>query len=96
MTASATFQNGNKEITVTASTASRWEKDDMARDYFELTSSDKREPISKLYEVISGGTRDAVVEHSGRTFAYQLGICCDTKTKRRAAIEAVESLVKEL
>lgn len=97
MTASATFQNGNKEITVNiASETNRWENGDMIRDYFDLGFDDKRRPISKLYEVISGSTRDQVIEVNGRTFAYELGIDCNSKTKRRSAVEAIETLVKAL
>lgn len=93
----ATFQNGNKEITITIVGQSAWEKDEMARVYFDLQSSDKkRDPIRKLYEVVKGDTRDDTIEVSGRTFGYELGICCDSKTKRREAEAGIRVLIEQI
>ncbi|MCK9468128.1 MAG: hypothetical protein M0Q49_01815 [Porticoccaceae bacterium] len=93
----ATFQNGNREVTATITSTSEWSKDTMKRVYFGLAfEGSKLDPIAKLYEVIEGGTRDATIEFAARTFGYQLGICCDSKTKRREAIEAIESLVAQI
>jgi hypothetical protein len=95
--AKVTLQNGNREITVTTGEVSRWEKDEMARDYIEISSSDrKRQPIAKLYEVIKGSTKDHTVEVNGRTFGYQYGSCCDSKTKRRSVDEAIEEIAAAL
>src|SRR5690606_9779589 len=91
----ATFQNGNREVTVTVTGSSEWAKDAMTRIYFDLAfEGAKLAPIAKLYEIVEGGTRDATIEAAGRTFGYQLGICCDSKSKRREATEAVEALIK--
>lgn len=93
----ATFQNGNREVTATITGSSEWSNDSMKRVYFDLAfEGAKLDPIAKLYEVIDGSTRDATIEIAGRTFAYQLGICCDSKTKRREAEAAIESLVAQL
>lgn len=92
-----TFQNGNREVTATITGSSEWEKDTMKRTYFEITfEGAKLAPIAKLYEVMKGGTKDATIEVAGRTFGYQLGLCCDSKTKRREAVEAIESLVAQI
>jgi hypothetical protein len=55
----------------------------------------KRTPITRLYEVRSGGTRDETVSVNGRTFAYQTAQY-NSRTKREAAQAAVEQLVKQL
>jgi len=93
----ATFQNGNREVTVTIAGSSEWTKDAMKRVYFDLSfEGAKLDPIASLYEVIDGGTRDNTFEAAGRTFGYQLGLSCDSKTKRREASAAVEALVKQI
>lgn len=93
----ATFQNGNREVTVTIAGSSEWTKDTMIRVYFDLAfDGAKLAPISKLYEVIGGGTKDATITVAGRTFGYQLGICCDSKTKRVSAVDAIDALVKKI
>lgn len=93
----ATFQNGNREVTVSIAGSAEWVKDTLTRIYFDLSfAGAKLAPIAKLYEVIKGGTKDHTIEAAGRTFGYQLGLCCDSKTKRREAIEAIESLVAQI
>lgn len=93
----ATFQNGSREVTATTGEVSRWEKDDMVRDYIALSfEGAKLDPIAKLYEVIAGSTKDDTISVGDRTFGFQLGICCDSKTKRREASDAVEKLVSSL
>ena len=95
MTIQAAFQNGNKEVTATINGRNEWSVDDKDRVYFEIGFDKKREPISKLYEVIQGGTRDATIEVEGRVFGYELS-GCDSKVKRREATAAVESLVEQI
>ena len=93
----ATFQNGNREVTATITGKSEWTKDNMKRVYFDIAfAGAKLDPIAKIYEVMEGGTKDLTVITAGRTFGYQLGICCDSKTKRKAATEAVESLITQI
>lgn len=90
----ATFKNGNREVTVTITGSNEWSKGAMTRIYFDLAfEGAKLDPIDKLYEVEEGCTRDKTVEVAGRTFGYQLGICCDSKTKRASALEAIEKLI---
>lgn len=96
-TISATFQHGNREATVTVAGTSEWAKSSMKRVYVELSCEGvKLAPIDKLYEVIEGGTKDATIQVAGRTFGYSLGISCDSKTKRTAAVEAIEKIVAAL
>ena len=93
----ATFQNGSREVTVSITGQSAWEKDTMKRVYFDLAfDGAKLDPIAQLYEIIEGGTRDTTIEAAGRTFGYQLGICCDSKTKRQEATSAIESLIFQI
>lgn len=93
----ATFQNGNREVTVSIIGQAEWTKDAMKRVYFDLAfAGAKLDPIAKLYEVIEGSTRDGTITANGRTFGYQLGICCDSKTKRASAVEAITSLVTQI
>lgn len=92
----ATFQHGNREVTATITGTEAWEKAGMSRVYINLAfTGAKLAPIDKLYEVLAGGTKDATVEVHGRTFGYQLGLSCDSKTKRAAAIEAITQLLTE-
>ena len=92
---STNFQHGNREVSVGITGSSTWEKDGMSRTYFNLHFvGAKLDPISKLYQIHSGGTRDETISVDGRTFGYQLGICCNSKTKRASAIEAIESLLQ--
>ena len=88
-----TFKNGNKEITVTITGQTEWTKEDQSRIYFDLVQSNKRTPIHKLYEVISGTTRDETIDHNGRKFAFEFGIDCNSHSKRAAATAAVTELV---
>lgn len=92
----ATFPHGNREVTATITGTEAWEKAGMSRVYINLAfTGAKLAPIDKLYEVLAGGTKDATVEVHGRTFGYQLGLSCDSKTKRAAAIEAITQLLTE-
>ena len=91
---SATFAHGNREVIATITGTEAWEKAGMSRVYIDLSfSGAKLLPIDKLYEVLAGGTKDATIEVHGRTFGYQLGISCDSKTKRTAAIEAIKAML---
>lgn len=93
----ATFQNGNKTLTITTGETRRWIKDSMIRDYITVECDDsKRAPVRALYEIIAGKTNDNILTVGGRTFGYDLGLCCDSKTKRRSAVEAIEELVAGL
>ena len=92
----ATFQNGNREVTVTATKGRTWEKDGMVRAYYDLVfDGAKLAPIDSVYEILSGETRDEKITIGGRTFGYKLGICCDSKTKRAAAAQAVAEIVAQ-
>lgn len=94
MNAKVTFSHGNREVTMSISGAEKWEKADMSRTYFTLAfAGAKLQPVDKLYEVLAGGTKDDTIEVHGRTFGYQLGISCDSKTKRAAAIQALTDLL---
>lgn len=54
-----TFQNGNREVTVSIIGNADWSKGDLKRVYFDLSfEGAKLAPIDKIYEVISGGTAD--------------------------------------
>ena len=90
---STTFANGNKEVTVTVTSRNSWAKEDRSRVYFELDQNNKRAPISALYQVISGPTRDKVIEVGGRAYGFELGIDCNSNTKRAAATDAVKELI---
>lgn len=93
--AQTTFSFGNKELTITAGNPTRWEREGQVRDYYDITVEGKANPVRKLYEVISGSTRDHVLEIDGRSFAYEYGFC-DSKSKRRAADEAVATLAAQI
>lgn len=94
---STTFDFGNRTITASISGGAAWDKDGMARTYFDLTfDGAKLAPIAKLYEVLSGATRDESFQIDGRTFAFQAGIAADSKTKRRAVAEAARALAQEV
>ena len=97
MQAQATFSHGNREVTVVVVGSTAWSKDTMRRVYFELAfKGAKLDPIAKLYEVLGGATRDDSFEIAGRTFGFQLGISCDSKTKRAAAVEAIKALIQQI
>jgi hypothetical protein len=94
---SSTFQNGNREVTVTIGGETVWKKDSMARVYFDLQfQGAKLDPIEKFYEVVSGTTQDNTIVAAGRTFGYKLGICCDSNSKKKEAVAAVTELVNQL
>lgn len=93
---SVTIQNGNRSVEVSITGSTTWHKGDMHRKYFEVSHSDKKRIIiSKLYEVISGGTRDETVEVNGRVFAFEL-VNCLSSTKRTEARAGVLALVSSL
>lgn len=97
MQAQATFSHGNREVTVVVVGSSVWSKDAMQRSYFDLKFSGGRlEPIAKFYEVLEGTTRDDTFTVAGRTFGFQLGISCDSKTKRAAEAEAIKALIQQI
>ena len=97
MQAQATFSHGNREVTVTVVGTKAWSKDAMQRSYFDLKfSGAKLEPIAKFYEVLEGTTRDETFTVAGRIFGFQLGISCDSKTKRAAAAEAIKELIQQI
>ena len=91
-----TFQNGNKEVTLTASSGTEWTGGENSRVYFDLNCTGKRSTVSKLYEVTSGSTPDHKITHGGRTFAFQYGIDANSNSKKAAIVEAIETLVKAL
>lgn len=91
---STKFQHGSREVSVSVTGASEWEKSAMKRTYLDLSfTGAKLPPIESLYEVTGGGTKDATITVHGRTFGYSLGISCDSKTKRAAAVVAIEELL---
>jgi len=90
-----TTTQGNKRVTIEVVGSTSWSKEDQSRVYFDLKSTGGCEPISKIYQVLSGTTRDPIINVGDKTFGYQLGYC-DSNTKRRSAIEAVESLIAQL
>lgn len=94
MNAKVNFSHGNREVTMSIGGAEKWEKATMSRTYFTLAfAGAKLPPVDKLYEVLAGGTKDDTIQVHGRTFGYQLGISCDSKTKRAAAIQAITELL---
>lgn len=95
-TATTTVRNGNKEVVITVLEGGIWEKEGVSRRYYDITQDNKRNVLSNLYQVLSGTTRDDVVEVCGRVFGYQLGGSCDSKSKRVAAKEAVLDIVNKL
>ncbi len=97
MKAQATYQVGNQETTTTVTGSELWEKDGLSRVYFTLETQGKAtKAISKFYEIVSGETRDQTVEAGGRVFGYQLGVDCNSKTKRAACREAARELAEQL
>jgi hypothetical protein len=94
--AQATFENGNHTITVSVTGSREWAKGDNKRTYFDLAFDHKRTPISSLYEIIAGSTRDHTVIVGGRTFGYEYGIGSDSKTKRAAIDSAINSLAAQI
>ena len=97
MQGQATFSHGNREVTVVVVGSNAWSKDTMQRVYFELEfKGAKLDPIAKLYEVLGGATRDDSFEIAGRTFAYQLGLSCDSNTKRASAAKAIRELIQQI
>jgi len=91
-----TFENGNKEVTMTITGSKVWEKEGSKRVYFDLSFTNKRSPVSKLYEVLEGSSRDHQITIDGRTFAYEYGIDANSNTKREAIDEAVAQIVKSV
>lgn len=92
-----TFQNGNREVTATIIGSNQWTKDNMSRVYFDIAfTGAKLDPIAKIYDIIEGPTKDATVEISGRVFGYQIGIGCDSKTKKASATEAAKDLISQI
>ena len=94
MNAKVNFSHGNREVTMSIGGAEKWEKSTMSRTYFTLAfAGAKLPPVDKLYEVLAGGAKDDTIQVHGRTFGYQLGISCDSKTKRAAAVQAITELL---
>ncbi len=92
-----TFTNGNKKITLTTGSAKEWAAGDKARIYFDLKCDQKRQPVAKFYEVISGATADkTVVREDGRTFAYEYGIDANSGSKRESIDAAMIELAASL
>ena len=93
---SVTFENGNKEVTITATAGNPWESETMVRIYFDLECTGKRQPVRKFYEVLAGATRDKTVTANGRNFAFELGIDANSKTKIKAVTDAMTELAKAI
>lgn len=91
-----TFQNGNKEVEISVLGSADWSSGNKSRRYFELSCTGKRSPVSKLYEVLSGDTKDHTLTHGSRTFAFEYGIDANSKSKRKAVTEALAELVAKL
>ena len=91
-----TVQNGNKEVIISIIGKNEWAGGNNKRVYFELEQSNKRNVISKLYEIFEGSCQDEKIEVAGRVFGFQFGLSCDSKSKRVAAAEAVEQLVQKI
>ncbi len=97
MKAQATYKVGNQETTTTVIDSETWEKEGISRIYFTLETEGKpTKAISKLYEVVEGSTRDQTVEVGGKVFGYQLGVDCNSKSKRAACHEAAQELAEQL
>lgn len=96
MKAQVTVQNGNKEVTITVTGARAWEGGENVRTYYDIEQDNRRSVLNSLYEVVQGSTRDSTIEVAGRTFGYQFGVDANSKTKRAAAIEAIESLITQI
>lgn len=94
----ATFDNGNLEITATVTGHSDWQSANGAlkRRYYEVSATHKRQPIHKFYEVLKGTTKDLTIEVEGRKFAFEYGVDANSKTKREAIRDAVEQLAKQI
>lgn len=91
-----TSQNGTKEVEISIIGSSDWSGGDKKRRYFELRCTGKRSPVSKLYEVISGDTKDHTLSIGDRTFAFEFGIDANSKSKQKAVFEALTELVAKL
>lgn len=91
-----TVQNGNKEVTIKITGSNRWKGGENIRTYYDIEQDNKRSVINTLYEIHAGTTRDKTIEIAGRTFGYDLGIDCNSKTKRASAVEALESLITQI
>ena len=96
MEISVYFQCGNSEVEVEVESSSEWEKEGVKRVYYELTHSNGSPAISKLYQVVSGSTRDLTVDVGGVIFGYQLGRSSESRTKQDCAKNAIEELAKKI
>ena len=81
---------------VDAATQRRFDSGHEAEAAARQFSGAKLEPIAKFYEVLEGTTRDETFTVAGRIFGFQLGISCDSKTKRAAAAEAIKELIQQI
>lgn len=91
---SVVVENGTKEVKVTVIGSRSWDKGENSRIYFDLEQSNKRSVFSSFYQVVSGDTRDEVIEVEGKTFAFAFGVDCNSNTKRESAREAAKMLAE--
>lgn len=84
MKGTATLTNGNKDVTLSIVGESEWVAGANKRVYFDLECTGKRQPVGKLYEVISGTTRDEIINVNGKTYAFAFGVDANSNTKRSA------------
>lgn len=91
-----TVYNGNCEITLTITNVTEWERNGNAREYYEISSSDCRNPIRSLYLVRSGTTRDTTIEIDGHIYGFEFSSDVNSKTKRECALFAVKELLEQV
>lgn len=89
-----TFENGNKMVTATLVSTSVWEKGSMKREYFNLSFDKGRMPISKLYRIDAGSTRDFTFEVDGKKYGIDFGVDCNSNAKQEHVLEAAKELVR--
>ncbi len=95
MKATTTVTLGTKTATIDVTGARDWTGGANKRRYFDLEMTGKGRPLSSLYEVVAGSTKDVTVTVDGRTFGYQYGHA-DSNTKRRLVDEAVRELAQQI
>ena len=93
---SVSFQNGNKEVTLSISSPRDWESGDKKRVYYDVACDGKRTPVRAFYKIVSGGTRDEAITINGESFGFEFGIDSNSKSKKEAVREAMRALVSQI